>query len=68
MPIVKLKNRNNLELSIRKLKRLVEKSGTTKELRARERYIKPSKIRQKKIILSKKRLIKQLQKRMIRKL
>jgi len=68
MPVVKLNSKNTLELSIRKLKRLVEKSGITKELRGRERYIKPSKVRQKKIIASKKRLLKNLQKRISRKL
>jgi len=62
MPTVKLKDKYNLEASIRKLKKLVEKAGITKEIRARERYIKPPKIKQKKIAASKKELANKIQK------
>lgn len=47
-----------VDFAIRKLKRLVEKSGLIRELRQRERFEKPAKKRQREKIAAKKRELK----------
>jgi small subunit ribosomal protein S21 len=58
MPSVTLKENESLDFAIRRLKRSVEKAGLPKELRKREFYEPPSKIRKKNIAAAKKRQIK----------
>ena len=57
---------NNVEKALRTLKRMVQKSGLNKELRNRKAYMKPSEERQKKASEAKRRLQKNLKKRMLR--
>ncbi len=45
MIIVPVKEGENIDRALKKLKRKFEKTGTIKELRARQRYTKPSVIR-----------------------
>lgn len=47
-----------IDSAIRRLKRLVEKSGILRELRQRERYEKPAKKRQREKMAAKKRELK----------
>jgi small subunit ribosomal protein S21 len=60
MPSVIIKDNESIDIAIRKLKRSVEKSGLPKELRRREFYEPPSKIKKRRISTSKKRLSKRL--------
>lgn len=61
MTSVILKEGENLDSAIRRLKRSIEKAGLPKELRLRERFEKPSKQRQRKAAAAKKRLQKKIQ-------
>ena len=65
MPSIKLREGESLDSAIRKLKRAVEKTGTPKELRQREFYEPPSKVRKRKAAAAKKRLLKKLQREKI---
>lgn len=58
MITVLVNNGEFIESAIKKLKKLVEKSGLIKELRQRERFEKNSKKKQREIIASQKREIK----------
>jgi len=58
MPSVTIKENESLDYAIRRLKRSVEKAGLPKELRKREFYEPPSKIRKRNIAAAKKRLLK----------
>ncbi len=60
MPSVIVKDNESIDLAIRKLKRTVEKAGLPKELRRREFYEPPSKIKKRRIATTKKRLFKKL--------
>ncbi len=58
MPSTIVKDNEPLDFAIRRLKRAVEKAGLPKELRKREFYEPPSKIRKRHIAAAKKRLFK----------
>jgi len=45
MIIVPVKEGENIDRALKKLKRKFEKTGTVKELRARQKYTKPSVVR-----------------------
>lgn len=60
MPSVTIKENESLDFAIRRLKRAVEKAGLPKELRKREFYEPPSKIRKRHIAAAKKRLLKRI--------
>lgn len=60
MPGITIKDNESLDFAIRRLKRAVEKSGLPKELRKREFYEPPSKIRKRHIAAAKKRLMKKI--------
>lgn len=60
MPSIIVKDNESIDLAIRKLKRSVEKAGLPKELRRREFYEPPSKIKKRRISTTKKRLLKKL--------
>ena len=60
MPSVTIKENESLDYAIRRLKRAVEKAGLPKELRKREFYEPPSKIRKRNIAAAKKRLLKKI--------
>ena len=57
---------NNIEKALRILKRSNQRSGLGKELRKRRAYIKPSEEKQKRNAESKRRLYKNLRKRLLR--
>ncbi len=58
MPGVIIKDGESLDFAIRKLKRMVEKTGLPKELRKREFYEPPSKVKKRNISTAKKRMLK----------
>ncbi|HFL8819282.1 MAG TPA: 30S ribosomal protein S21 [Candidatus Azoamicus sp. OHIO2] len=60
MPSVIVKDNESIDVALRKLKRSVEKAGLPKELRRREFYEPPSKIKKRRISTAKKRLLKKL--------
>lgn len=60
MPSIIVKENESLDFTMRKLKRAVEKAGLPKELRKREFYEPPSKIRKRHISAAKKRLLKKV--------
>ncbi|HIH2763047.1 MAG TPA: 30S ribosomal protein S21 [Candidatus Azoamicus sp.] len=60
MPSITIKENESLDFAIRRLKRAVEKAGLPKELRKREFYEPPSKIRKRYIAAAKKRLLKKV--------
>ena len=60
MPSIIIKENESLDFAIRRLKRAVEKAGLPKELRKREFYEPPSKIRKRHIAAAKKRLLKKI--------
>lgn len=60
MPSITLKENESLDFAIRRLKRVVEKAGLPKELRKREFYEPPSKIKKRYISAAKKRMLKKL--------
>ena len=60
MPNVIVKDNEPIDLAIRRLKRSVERSGLPKELRRREFYEPPSKIKKRRMSSSRKRLHKKL--------
>ena len=60
MPSITVKENESLDFAIRRLKRAVEKAGLPKELRKREFYEPPSKIRKRHIAAAKKRLLKKI--------
>jgi len=60
MPSIIIKENESLDFTIRRLKRAVEKAGLPKELRKREFYEPPSKIRKRHIAAAKKRLLKKV--------
>ncbi|HIH2762422.1 MAG TPA: 30S ribosomal protein S21 [Candidatus Azoamicus sp. MARI] len=60
MPSITIKENESLDFAIRRLKRSVEKAGLPKELRKREFYEPPSKIRKRYIAAAKKRLLKKV--------
>ncbi len=60
MPSITLKENESLDFAIRRLKRVVEKAGLPKELRKREFYEPPSKIKKRCISAAKKRMLKKI--------
>lgn len=60
MPGVKARDNESLDFLMRKLKRAIEKSGLLQELRKREYYEPPSKIRKRNIATAKKRMQKKV--------
>ena len=58
MPSIIVKENESLDFAIRRLKRSVERAGLPKELRKREFYEPPSKIKKRLIAAVKKRLLK----------
>ncbi|HIH2763359.1 MAG TPA: 30S ribosomal protein S21 [Candidatus Azoamicus sp.] len=60
MPSITIKENESLDFAIRRLKRAVEKAGLPKELRKREFYEPPSKIKKRYIAAAKKRLLKKV--------
>lgn len=60
MPSITLKENESLDFAIRRLKRVVEKAGLPKELRKREFYEPPSKIKKRCVSAAKKRMLKKL--------
>jgi len=60
MPSIVVRENESLDFAIRRLKRAVEKAGLPKELRKREFYEPPSKIRKRHIAIAKKRLLKRI--------
>lgn len=60
MTSITLKENESLDFAIRRLKRLIEKAGLQKELRKREFYEPPSKIKKRTVTAAKKRAAKKL--------
>lgn len=60
MPSITLKENESLDFAIRRLKRVIEKAGLPKELRKREFYEPPSKIKKRCTSAAKKRMLKKL--------
>lgn len=60
MPSITIKENESLDFAIRRLKRAVEKAGLPKELRKREFYEPPSKIKKRCVAAAKKRLLKKV--------
>lgn len=60
MTSITIKENESLDFAIRRLKRAVEKSGLPKELRKREFYEPPSKIKKRTTSAAKKRALKKL--------
>ncbi len=60
MPSIIVKENEQLDFAIRRFKRSVEKAGLPKELRKREFYEPPSKVRKRLIAAAKKRLLKRV--------
>lgn len=58
MPSIIVKENESLDFAIRRLKRAVEKAGLPKELRKREFYEPPSKIKKRYVSAAKKRMLK----------
>ncbi len=58
MPGIIIKEGETLDFALRKLKRAVEKAGLPRELRKREFYEPPSKIKKRNISAAKKRILK----------
>ncbi len=56
MPSIIIKDNEPIDLILRRLKKTIERSGLLKELRKREFYEPPSKIKKKKISNSKKKM------------
>lgn len=50
MIIIPVKEGENIERALKKFKRKFEKTGTVKELRARQAFLKPSVIRRQQIL------------------
>lgn len=60
MPSITVKENESLDFAIRRLKRVVEKAGLPKELRKREFYEPPSKIKKRCVSAAKKRMLKKI--------
>ncbi len=60
MPSIIIKENESIDFAIRRLKRSVEKAGLPKELRRREFYEPPSKIKKRETVSAKKRLLKRI--------
>ncbi|HEY4716957.1 MAG TPA: 30S ribosomal protein S21 [bacterium] len=57
MPIVIVKEDEPFENALRRFKKLVERAGILSELKRREYYEKPSEVKKRKILASKKRVM-----------
>lgn len=62
MPVVRVKENENIDAALRRFKRACEKAGILSELRRREYYEKPTEKRKRKGAAAVKRLVKKLQK------
>lgn len=62
MPVVRVKENENIDAALRRFKRACEKAGTQAELRRREYYEKPTEKRKRKGAAAVKRHMKKLQK------
>ncbi|HNQ77188.1 MAG TPA: 30S ribosomal protein S21 [Acidobacteriota bacterium] len=60
MPLVTVKEGENVEGALRRFKRKCEKAGILSELKKRQHYEKPSVKRKKKAIAARKKLLKRL--------
>ena len=60
MPLVVVKDGENVEGALRRFKRKCEKAGILSELKKRQHYEKPSVKRKKKAIAARKKLLKRL--------
>lgn len=60
MPYVKISETDSFENSMRRFKRMIERSGLLTELRMRESYEKPTTLRKRKKLAAKKKLHRQL--------
>jgi small subunit ribosomal protein S21 len=60
MPSVSARDEESIDSLIRRLKRIVERTGIHKELRKREFFQKPSKIKQRAMAAAKKRYMKKI--------
>lgn len=60
MPIVRVKDGEDLEFALRRFKRSCEKAGILTELRRREHYEKPTTVRKRKAAAAVKRHLKKL--------
>lgn len=60
MPSISIKENESLDFAIRRLKRAVEKAGLPKELRKREFYEPPSKVKKRHVSAAKKRVLKKI--------
>jgi len=65
MPVIKVKDNEPFEVTMKRFKKQVEKAGVLTELRRREYFDKPSVRKKKKAAAAKKRALKRL-KRMVR--
>lgn len=61
MPSVKVKENEDIELALRRFKRVCEKAGILSEVRRRVAYEKPTEIRKRKAAAAVKRYLKKLQ-------
>lgn len=60
MPYVKISETDSFENSMRRFKRMIDRSGLLTELRMRETYEKPTTMRKRKKLAAKKKLRRQL--------
>ena len=64
MSVVYLKENDNIDIALKKFKKIIEREGILTELKKREFYEKPSIKRKKKAMAARKRLMKKLKKLM----
>ena len=66
MPAVKVKEKEPVDIAIRRFKRACEKAGVLSDVRKREFYEKPTQVRKRKAAAAVKRYKKKLQRETIR--
>ena len=66
MPVVRIRENESFESALRRFKKQCEKTGILSEVRKREHFEKPSLKRKRKILASKKRVMKRMRKMMDR--
>ncbi len=64
MSVVYLNDNDNIDVALKKFKKIIEREGILTELKKREFYEKPSVKRKKKAMAARKRLMKKLKKLM----
>jgi len=60
MPLIKVREDENLENALKRFKRKCEKSGILSEIKKRQHYEKPSVKRKRKALAARKKLLKRL--------